>query len=782
MNAPAAGASAQDGHILSGVRVLDRTAGIAGPYCTKLLADAGAEVVKVERDGGDPLRRRGTGALFEFLNASKRSVTDGAALLAGADIVVSDEPFDAGGLRRANPALVVTTITPFGRDGPWVGRPWTEFTLQAACGSIGQRGFPERPPLAAGGRIGEWVTGTYAALATLSALREARRSGQGEDVDIAMLDCMAVTMVTYPSVFASFAGWPPLTGTGRTVQIPSIEPSRDGYVVFTANSAQQFQDFLVLIERPDLLEDHELAQVAKRFARREEFLAAVRAHTRSRTSAALLEEAAVFRIPAAPVLDAPAVLAFEHFTARGVFVPAPSGRFAQPRVPYRIDGFAARPFGPAPGVGADDGVVEWGRRGTGQVAHDAHDDWRLPLAGTRVVDLTAWWAGPSATNVLAALGADVIKVESVARPDQMRLSSTRRPPDDAWWEWGPIFHAANLSKRDITLDLGSDEGLDLLRRLVEGADVLVENFTPRVMDHFGLDYESLRARNPGLILVRMPAFGLDGPWRDRTGFAQTMEAVSGLAWRTGFEDDLPTLVLGACDPLAGAHAVFATLLALEARHQSGAGMLVESVMVESALNVAAEALVEYGAGGPILGRRGNRGPDAAPQGAYPGAGSDGWVAVAVETDAQWDALVRALGSPAWALDPELGTVQGRRAHHDLIDEHLASWTAQRPAGVAAELLSAAGVPAEEVISARDVVHNPQVRARGLFETEEHPITGRHLVPTIPFHFAHVERWLRAPSPTLGQHNDEVLAQIGVGPDARERLRRRLVIGEQLVGT
>ena len=254
-------------------------------------------------------------------------------LVAGAHIIVSDEPLDTAALRRANPALVVVTITPFGLDGPWVGRPWTEFTLQAACGSVGQRGFPERPPLAAGGRIGEWVTGTYAALGVLGAWREARRSGQGEDVDVAVLDCMAVTMVTYPSVFASMAGWPPQSGTGRTVQLPSIEPARDGYVVFTANSAQQFQDFLVLIERADLLDDTELAQIAKRFARRDEFLAAVRAHTRTHSRDELLEEAAAFRIPAAPVLDAPEVLAFEHFVERDVFVPAPSGRFAQPTRP-----------------------------------------------------------------------------------------------------------------------------------------------------------------------------------------------------------------------------------------------------------------------------------------------------------------------------------------------------------------------------------------------------------------------------------------------------------------
>jgi crotonobetainyl-CoA:carnitine CoA-transferase CaiB-like acyl-CoA transferase len=766
--------------VLEGVRVLDRSSGIAGPYCTKLLADAGADVIKTERDGGDPLRTRGSGALFEFLNASKRAVTDDAALVEAAHLMICHEPPSPDERARARPDLVVVTITPFGREGPWVGRPWTEFTLQAACGSTGNRGLPERPPLAAGGRIGEWVAGTYGALAALAALREARRSGRREDVDVAVLDCMAVTMTTYPSVFASFFGWPPLAGTGRSIQLPSIEPSRDGAVVFTANSAQQFQDFLVLMERPDLLEDTDLAQVGKRFARRAEFIDAVRAYTRTKTSAELLDTAAAFRIPAAPVLDAPGVLAFEHFAERDVFVPSPSGRFAQPRVPYRISGFPPRPFAPAPARGAHDGEVEWS---VAEPRGDAPDDgWRLPLHGVRVVDLTAWWAGPSATLALAALGADVVKVESVARPDQMRLAGTRHPPADQWWEWGPIFHGANLAKRDVTLDLGSPDGLALLHRLIDTADVLIENFTPRVIDHFGLDFAALRAGNPGLIMVRMPAFGLDGPWRDRNGFAQTMEAVSGLAWRTGFEDELPTLVLGACDPLAGAHTAFATLLALDARAQCGEGMLVESVMVESALNVAAEAIVEYGAGAPVLGRLGNRGPDAAPQGVYPGSADDSWVALAVETDAQWDALVGALGSPPWATDPALGTAAGRRAVHDLLDEHLEAWTNARTAEEAATCLSAAGVPAEVVIAARDVVHNPQLRTRGLFETEDHPVTGSHPVPTLPFRLTRVAGWLRAASPTLGQHNDEVLGALGVDAGARDALRARHVIGERLVGT
>ena len=463
--------------VLAGLRVLDRTSGVAGPYCAKLLVDAGADVVKVEPSGGDPLRHCGSGALFEYLNAGKRSVTTAAALADEADVVLSDEAVHLEELSPRHGAQVTVTITPFGRSGPWVGRPWTEFTLQAACGSTGQRGLPEEPPLAAGGRVGEWAAGTYAAVAALAGVHQVRRTGTGVDVDVAIFDCMAVSLITYPSLFASFTGWPALTGTGRTIQVPSIEPTSDGYFVVTANSAQQFQDLLVMIERPDLLDDPELAQVAKRFARRDEFLATVRAHTRTRTTAEMLEEAGVFRLPAAPVLDPPGVLAFEHFAARGVFEPAASGRFVQPRVPYRITGCAPRSPGRAPGLGEHDGAT-WTRRPqpTGPDAPAAGAG--LPLAGVRVLDCTAWWAGPSATNALAALGADVIKIEATTRPDPMRLTSVRRPPTDEWWEWGPVFHGVNLAKRGVTLDLGSEEGLALFRRMLGAADLLVENFTP----------------------------------------------------------------------------------------------------------------------------------------------------------------------------------------------------------------------------------------------------------------------------------------------------------------
>ncbi len=266
-----------------------------------------------------------------------------------------------------------------------------------------------------------------------------------------------------------------------------------------------------------------------------------------------------------------------------------------------------------------------------------------PLAGLRVIDFTAFWAGPSATHSLAAFGAEVIKIESIQRPDGIRYSGGMRKDVDDWWEYGWVFHAMNTNKRSVTLDLQTDAGVGLIKKLISQADVVIENFSPRVMDQFGLGADVLLELNPRLVVVRMPAFGLTGPWRDRVGFAPTMEQIAGLAWVTGLPDGLPVAPRGACDPLAGTHAAFALLAALEFTERTGRGQLVEVPMIESVLNVTAVQTMEFETFGSILERRGNQGTPGVRQDIYRCAGDDSWIAVTVRTDDEWDALVALMG-------------------------------------------------------------------------------------------------------------------------------------------
>jgi crotonobetainyl-CoA:carnitine CoA-transferase CaiB-like acyl-CoA transferase len=324
-----------------------------------------------------------------------------------------------------------------------------------------------------------------------------------------------------------------------------------------------------------------------------------------------------------------------------------------------------------------------------------------------------------------------------------------------------------------------------LLRLVERADVVIENFTPRVLEQFDLGPDVLRAANPSVVVVRMPAFGLDGPWRDRGGFAQTMEQSAGLAWVTGHEGGPPFAPGGSCDIFAGVHGAFAVLAALADRDATGWGGLVEVPMVEVALNVAAEQVLEWTAGGVLLGRHGNRGVEAEPQGLHACEGPDAWVAIAVTTEAEWRGLCTVLGDRAgagWTADRRFATVDGRRPIADEVAAAVSAWCAGRdPASAAAELL-AAGVPAAPVLPGGWQDRDPQLRSRGFFHAVDHPLVGRHDYPGWPMRASTIAGpWYAEPAPTLGQHTREVLEALGYDEGALAALSADGVIGATPVG-
>lgn len=744
-------------------RVLELSNGIAASYCGKMFADAGADVVKIESPQGDSMRRWSAGgppgALFGYLAAGKRSVVAGpheaAALLAGADVVFTDLT-DGWTLdditAHTGPSAVIVAVTPFGTTGPYVDDQViaNEFILQALCGSIAGRGWPGDEPVQAGGRLGDWLAGSFAAAVGAAAARHAARGGRGEIVDVSTYEAMAIAMGGLSAMSASVLGVDSLLHQ-RSLELPSIVPTADGMVGFCTITAQQFQDFLVMIDRADLVDDADLASFAGRAERRDEFLGMVTRWTETRTTQEIVDLAVAFRIPVAPI-GAPATLPkVDHFVQRGVFVESGLG-VLQPRVPYRSDAITTRPPGRPPLLGADNGRVHWPQRpGRPRVAGaDA-----LPLSDIRITDFTAFWAGPVATQFLGALGADVIKLEGVRRPDGMRFSAGRPPDWDQWWEWGPVFLCSNNNKRGISIELSTEAGRATALELIAASDLVIENFSPRVMANFGLQWDAVSAANPRAVMVRMPAFGLDGPWRDRVGFAQTMEQATGMAWMTGHADGPPVIPRGVCDPIAGLHAAFAAIAALVIRDRDGTGMHVESTMVESALNVAAEMLVEYSRNGIQMRRQGNRGPGATPQGVYRCRGDDEWVALAALDDAARASLAVLIGRP------ELGSDEsGWRERADEIDKLISDWTARRAAHEAVGTLRAARVSAARVTAAAELLSDPQLLARGFWETVDHPAAGSFLCTGMPFVFVgKPRRWVRRAPPLYGQHTGEVLTGI-----------------------
>jgi crotonobetainyl-CoA:carnitine CoA-transferase CaiB-like acyl-CoA transferase len=792
---------------LDGYTVIELSVGIAGAYCTKLLADGGATVVKVETPEGDPLRRWSAsgaeiaadddGALFTFLAGAKHSVVvdpqdpDDVTVLRGlletADALVwsrgstiaSLDEFTPATLAAEYPQLTVTAITPFGLDGPWADKPATEFTTQAWSGGvIGLgRGAQDRAPLFVAGQIGEWLAGAYASAATM-----AMPSGL---IDVAMLE-VQILCLTYYSVSFNDALDRPFRDR-RRLTIPGVATAADGLVALGCGTAQQWFDLCAMIGHDEWIDEQsELSITEQANIHAEQIYEWVREHTVDD----ILDLSSAFRIPNAPVGNGANVTAFDQFVERGAFVANPRDGFAQPGPPYRTTPSLVRPPQAAPRLGEHtDRYRQNGHRGGDgeRPAAGSTASAKRPFEGLRVLDMTSFWAGPSCTHVLAQLGAEVIHVESTARPDGTRLIAGVPITEDQWWERSPIFSGLNTNKKSVTLDIRNPHGVDLLHELVKTCDVIVENYTPRVLDQIGLDFDTVHTLRPDAIMMRMPGFGLDGPWRDKPAFAYVIEDASGITWLTGHPDQNPVEPYAVGDPNAGVHGLNALMLALAHRRRTGQGVQIEAAMVDAALNVAAEQVIEHSAYGNLLQRDGNRGPTAAPQNLYRTreldefGRPDDWVAIAVALDEQWTNLVGALGNPHWVTD-ELANASGRRRHHDEIDEHLSRWCGSRTGDEIVQILWDAGVPVAKVMQPHRVGDLPQLVHRGFYEQVEHPVNPIARHSTLPMRISPgPKQFHRTPAPLLGQHNHEVLTGLGVGADDITELENAGIIGTAPAG-
>ncbi|MBR0662957.1 CoA transferase [Roseomonas hellenica] len=768
---------------LAHLRVMEAGSGVALAYAGKLFADFGAAVVKLESPEGDALRREpplvatGDGgaesALFAWLNTNKRSVTAPPAA-SGFDVLLEARPPGA----RGPEAPITALISWFGESGPYAGFAATDVTCRALAGVFTGTGPAEGPPSMLGGIAGAVLGGIAAFNAVTAALLSGaprRLEVSIHEANVTVAEYQAAQGLTHPEVdrrhgVNRFAPTCPL----------GVYPCREGWLGVTVVTPAQFRAFCEMIGAPEVGRDPRFVMGIDRLRHVTELEALFVPRLAERSAAAWFEEALARRLPFAVVPDMATLLATPMHRARNAFgtVRIGDAAFEGPTLPQHLTRTPPRAGGTAPCPGAHDGMPLPPR-----VAPVPGRSTGLPLAGLRVVDLSMGWAGPLCTRQLADLGAEVVKVEARQYPDWWRGVDPREAFfTDRQYEKDLRFGVLNRNKAGVTLDLSVPEGAALLKRLVEDADAVVENYARDVLPKLGLDYPALAAERPDLVMVSMPAFGGSGPWRDARAYGSTLEHASGLPSVSGEADWPPTTnQLAYGDPVGGLNAAAALLTALLHRARTGEGQHIDLAQVECMFPLVAPWIVAQSATGSPGPRFGNRHPAQVPHGCFPCA-ADGWIAVAVTDDATWQGLCRAIGRPELAADPALSTAAGRRQREAALEAALSDWTRRRTADGAMAALQAEGVAAGALRWPTGLYHDPHLRARGFWQPIDRAFLGPHAQPSAPFREAGRGPYaVRRPAPTLGEDNAAVLGgQLGLSPAELARLEAAGIIGTEAV--
>ena len=415
----------------------------------------------------------------------------------------------------------------------------------------------------------------------------------------------------------------------------------------------------------------------------------------------------------------------------------------------------------------------------------------IVLERIRVIDATSAWAGPLATQILGDLGAEVIKVESIQRIDSWRLFNPIRHTEEGWWERAANYNSVNRNKYDVTLDLTNPRGAQVFKHLVKIGDIVVENYTPRVMSNFGLDYDVLQGINPSIIMMSMPGWGMTGPWRDYVGFATSIEQLAGVSQLTGYADGGPMPLgsaLAVADPIGGLSGAFALLAALQLRRETGRGQHIDLSQNEGLSCLLGDAIMDYTLNKRVQGRRGNRHPFMAPHGCYrclnedDWRGDDRWAVIAVPSDEEWERFGKAIGSPAWTKETRFVDSLGRWQNQDELDRLVEEWTVRHTHYEVLSMLQAAGVAAAPVLTPPELNANPHLEERGFFENVTIAEVGTHPYPGMLFKMSKTPGRVRMPAPGLGQHNDYVLGELlGMSRNEIAKLAEDKVIGSRPLG-
>ena len=756
---------------LAGLAVLDLSDSVAGQFCARLFADNGASVVLAEGPGGSRLRRlgpfgppgpggrRGESYLFRHLNTGKRVLRAGrgpadlVGLAAQADVVVAGEETSLPGLRRGwGPGLVasrgrpvIVQITPFGAADQWAGQPAGELIFQAISGSMYENGGPGRPPLYGVGHRASYAAGVVGYIEAVAVLLSGSTGEHVADVSIAEVAAsLAFNRITQYSYNGTVLGRD-AKETQRT-----IVRTADGWLGAFVDD-RRWASTCRSLGLEDLIEDPRWSTLAARADHWAEFEQELEARTATRATGDLVAAGQRAKAVISRSVRLTELWEFPQLRARHWWPPrmrdepprlGPMFRLSRtPQESAAGPGITAAVSAEAVGAGWRQLRASQPGRGTASQPAPSQPGGR-PLDGVRIIDLTSAWAGPMATRVLAALGADVVKIEGPARLDDWRGAAAGGPrdrypdfaPGDRPYDRHFQFNTQNHDKRSLVLDLKSSAGREVARRLIAGADVVIANFSVGTLDRMGLSWAEVGRVAPAAILVEMPAYGQGGPISSYVAYGPSMELMCGMAGVIGYGDGKPVTTGPAyLDPMGGLHGAAAVVTALAARGRGGTGQHVELAQTEAAMHWIGELIIAATVSGRDPEPDGNRIAEAVPHDAYPCAGQDEWIAIAAYDDDQFRRLCAALRLGALHADPRFASLPARRERASELDALITAQTSVCGKDALAARLRSAGVPASAVLSARDLHASEFLRRRGLVPEVDHPAVGRHRQQGLPLH-------------------------------------------------
>ena len=681
---------------LEGVRVLDRTVEV-GELCGRLLADLGADVVKVEPVGGSPARSlppRGVG--WAYRNWNKRGVTDDSSLVDGADVVLHSS---IEAVLAANERQIVCSITWFGRTGPYAAWPATDDVIVGMSGWLSQSGVPEKPPLLVPGSVASDTASVMAAWAVLAALWQRQTTGRGQDLDVSAFE--AVIQVDTWSIANSSAGAVRRVRGGAQMY-PSM-PTKDGAVKVVVMSIKQWRALFEWLGEPEELADPAFDQMMTRIMRREEIFAVLGPFLATMTTEEAAGEAQRRGIVFTPINSPTDILTDEHLLSRGALRDVEVAAGVHGRVPVGFGDFNGERLGHrfrAPSVGEHDGHVDW-EASDRPVNAAPNAGGRGPLTGLRVLDFGHGGVGVQCGRLFADHGADVIKIESSGHPDFMRLMGPNLT--------SPSFVSSSRSKRSFGVDLKSPEGASLVRRLVETADVVIENNSTGTMDALGLGWDELHSINPRLVMLSSQLLGSRGPRASWSGYGPSVQAYGGLLHLWAFPDgdgwpgspsNYPDLLVGELLAVFG----LAALLSDEGTH-------VELAQAEVVACTLGDLLLAS------VGPEGNSDERGKVWGPFQCAGDEEWVVV--------------------CADRELPELDG--------------WCAELGAEEVAARCRTLGVPAARMAYPPDLLQDPQLLARGFLWPLDQPDLGPLVLDGQAYLASDMPLPQPRPAPRLGEH-------------------------------